>query len=420
MESADPQAAFLRLAAGMVPAYGTILAIGPDDAAIAAYLPAGCALLHEDSTPERTEADVILHLAPDGDASSLAAAAVRLGKPFLCRWPLEGPNDPRFLALREAMRVVGFRLQCGEQVMPALALLKWVPGEAHSPARPKRVLVLSHYHIPNFGDRLGYHLLNRVLPADAEVTYGALRPWDVPDDDYDLLVLGIGNSLLPKDAANPDLLTLVDRIPSAIGIFGTQYREQFLHHAVARSALDRILAKVTTWWARYEEDLLAFGRGRGNVRHLGDWLIAAAPLARPRLDKALTIPAEIYSQEVALDRMIQRIQSYRRVSSGRLHTLLAALPSAEQVAYQEQRLDARFRVPGAISKGAPESGKFRSLLYDVFGRTFDEDRPFAVDREAVLAYKRKVQTNIEALRAQLFALLGSELPAPPPPTALTA
>ena len=418
MEGAHPQAALLRLAAGMIPAYGKILSIGPDSPAIAPYLPAGCTVLRAGPTSDTGEADVVVHLAPGEEAASLAATAARLGKPFLCCWPLEGPDDPRFVGLGEAMREVGFHLQCGEQVGPALGLLKWAPGEAPAPSRAKRVLALSHYHVPNFGDRLGYHLLNRVLPADAEVTYGALRPWDVPEGDYDLLVLGIGNSLLPKDAANPDLLALVDRIPTAIGIFGTQYRDQFLHHAAARTALDLILAKVTTWWARYEEDVLAFGRGRGNVRHLGDWLIAAAPLARPRLDKALTIPAEIYSQEVALDRMIQRIQSYRRVSSGRLHTLLTALPSAEQVAYQEQRLDARFRVPGAPGDGPSESGKFRSLLYDVFGRTFDEGRPFAVDRHAVLAYKRKVQGNIEALRAQLFTLLGSQLPVPlAPPTA---
>ena len=410
MESADSRTALLRLAAGMVPAYGKILGIGPDAPAIGPYLPPGCTLLNAGALPERTEADLVLVLAPDGHASTLAAAAARLGKPLLCAWPLERADDPGFTALGEAMRGAGFHLQCGEQVAPALGLLKWVPNDAAPPAPSKRVLVLSHYHIPNFGDRLGYHVLNGLLPAEAEVTYGALQPWDVPEGDYDLLILGIGNSLLPKDAANPALLALLDRIPRAIGIFGTQYRDQFVHHAAARAALEHILATVSTWWARYEEDMLAFGRGRSNVRHLGDWLIAAAPMTRPKLDKALTVPAEIYEQEVALDRLIQRIQSYRTVSSSRLHTLLAALPSADHVAYQEQRLDARFRVPGGTSEGLPESGKFRSLLYDVFGRTFDEDRPFPVNRDAVIAYKRKVQANMELLRAELFALLGCELP----------
>lgn len=409
MDNAETDIALLRLAARMMPAYGNVLSIGPNASAITPYLPTGCTLQTAESLPPATDADLVLLLAPRPDSSELAAGAARIGKPLLCTWPLDRADDPDFLALGQAMRGAGYRLQCGEQVAPGLGLLKWVPEDGRA-ATPRRVLVLSHYHIPNFGDRLGYHVLNSLLPAEAEVTYGALKPWDVPAGDYDLLIIGIGNSLMPKDAANPELLALLDRIPCAIGIFGTQYRDQFLHYAVAREALDRLLAKVTTWWARYEEDVLAFGRGRNNVRHLGDWLIAAAPMARPRLDTALTVPAAIYSQEVPLDRTIQRIQSYRTVSSGRLHTLLAALPSAERVAYQEQWLDERFRVPGGKGEGPTDSGKFRSLLYDVFGRTFEENRPFPVDRNAVIAYKRKVQANMEALRAELFALLGYELP----------
>jgi hypothetical protein len=252
----------------------------------------------------------------------------------------------------------------------------------------------------NFGDRLGYHVLNGLLPANAEVTYGTLYPWSVPDRDYDLLILGIGNSLIANDACMPELARLLAKVPRAIGIFGIQFREQYRDPAAAK-ALDAILAKLTTWWARYEEDVLAFGRGRANVRHLGDWLVSAFPIAAPTLDKGLTIPPDIISQEVALDRMIQRIQAYRGVSSARLHTLLCALTSADDVSYQEQRIE------GGDGR---ESGKFRSLLYDVFGRTFDEDALFRVDREAVIRYKRKVEANLVDLRAELFGLLDCPLP----------
>ena len=270
-------------------------------------------------------------------------------------------------------------------------------SEAESDAvrRPKRVIVLSYYETVNFGDRLGYHVLNGILPAHADVTYANLNPWTVPDRDYDLLILGIGNSLLPSDACNPKLAALMERVPHSIGIFGTQFRSLF-RHGPAADGLRRILDRLTTWWARYEYDITLFGRGRSNVRHLGDWLITAFPMTSPTLNKGLTIPADFLRQNVALDRTIQKIQSYRSVTSARLHTLLCALTSAEEVAYQEQRV-----VPGSDEI----SGKFGSMLIDIFGRSYPEDQLFRVDREAVRRYKVKVAKNMEDLRGELERLL---------------
>jgi hypothetical protein len=267
--------------------------------------------------------------------------------------------------------------------------------ESELPRRPKRVIVLSYFETPNFGDRLGYHVLNGILPAHADVTYASLSPWTVPDRDYDLLILGIGNSLLPSDARNPMLAALMDRVPHSIGIFGTQVRSLFRQGAAAEG-LNRILDGLTTWWARYEYDITLFGGGRSNVRHLGDWLITAFPMTSPTLNKGLTIPAEILRETVALDRTIQKIHSYRTVTSARLHTLLCALTSAEQVAYQEQRV-----VPGSDEV----TGKFASMLIDIFGRSFPEDQPFRVDREAVRRYKIRVAENVAALRDELAELL---------------
>jgi hypothetical protein len=410
----DAHTAIARIAAQMVPAHAAVRGIGLEDAYMTPLLPTGCTFL---TGADEGAADITIRLGPDLAAGpeALASIAQVSGLPLICTWPLAGTNDPLFAALERAMRDVGFRLRCGEQASPALGVFKFVPASpaGRRPGSPKRVLVLSHYDVPNFGDRLGYHVLNSVLPAEVEVAYGRFHPWTVPAGDYDLLIIGIGNSLLPRDAAHPELARLLDHIPRAIGIFGTQFREQFTRYDLPRAALDRILAKVMTWWARYEEDVLAFGKGRTNVRHLGDWLIAAAPMTRPQDNKTLNIPARVYEQEVALDRLIQRIQSYRSVSSGRLHTLLAALPSAEEVAYQEQRLAEGSRTASDQDEARSVSGKFRSLLYDVFGRTFAEDRPFPVNREAVRAYKSKVQANMEALRAELFTLLDCELPSTP-------
>jgi hypothetical protein len=256
------------------------------------------------------------------------------------------------------------------------------------------VLVLSYYNDPNFGDRLGYHLINALLPPDAVVTHASVKPWTVPEGPFDLLILGIGNSLNAATVARPELHRLVEAIPHTLGIFGTQYRYQYTK-LIDPKLFDSLLGKMTTWWARYEEDVNAFGRGRDNVRHLGDFLISAFPNATPTIDKTLVIPPDIKTRDLSLDRVIQQIQSYRRVSTARIHPMLCALTSAEEVSYQEQQED-----PNQAS-----SGKFRSQLYDIFGRTFEENKFFTVDRDAVIRYKCKVEANIAEMRAEIFRLL---------------
>jgi hypothetical protein len=118
-------------------------------------------------------------------------------------------------------------------------------------------------------------------------------------------------------------------------------------------------------------------------------------MATPTIDRNLVIPADFRHQNLPLDRVIQQIQSYRRVTTARLHTLLCALTSADQVSYQEQREFA----------GQGTSGKFRSQLYDVFGRTYEENKFFDVDRDAVVRYKARVEANMQDLRAEIARLL---------------
>ena len=84
------------------------------------------------------------------------------------------------------------------------------------------------------------------------------------------------------------ILDILSRAKSAIGIFGTQYRE-----LIPRPALDRVIDRLDTWFAPYEDDVLLYGRGRSNVVHLGDWLIDQFPLAEATLDEPLQIGAEI-------------------------------------------------------------------------------------------------------------------------------
>ncbi len=262
--------------------------------------------------------------------------------------------------------------------------------------RAPKVLVLSYYNDPNFGDRLGYHLINAVLPPSALVIHATVLPWSVPDENFDLLVLGIGNSLNAATVRRDELFSLVDRIPNSVGIFGTQYPTQY-GRIGQLDRLKRLLGTLSVWFARYQQDIRVFGEGRDNIIHLGDWLISAFPMTRWRKSQTLIVPPEIKTRQHSLDRTIQRIQAYRRVDSARLHPLLCALTSAEEVAYREQYED----------PFGSASGKFEAMLLDVFGASHPPGEFFKVNRQAVAAYKVKVADNIEVLRQTFRRLLDS-------------
>src|SRR5262249_24463283 len=146
---------------------------------------------------------------------------------------------------------------------------------------------------------------------------------------------------------------------------------------------------------RYRRDIAELGNGRDNVQYLGDILITAFPLTRWSDPRTLIIPADIKQKPVPLDRFIQHIQRYRRVESWRLHPLLCALTSADEVAYKEQTEDPRGTV----------SGKFAAMLEDVFGSAFPPETFVHTDRPKVAAYKEQVTRNLETVRQTLAALL---------------
>jgi hypothetical protein len=252
-----------------------------------------------------------------------------------------------------------------------------------------RVAVLSYANAGNFGDRLGYHNICSLLPDNATVEFVFHKPWQPPKQAIDLLIVGAGNSIF-RPLLAPELQQLVDGANCAIGIFGTQYRE-----AIPRPALDRLIGSLDHWFARNEEDVLLYGKGRQNVSHLGDWLIDNFVMAQPTNDGLLRVGNEI-GRDLPLDRTIQNIQSYRHVFSERLHPLLCALTSAETVGYVEQRESGSTMV----------SGKFASMLLDVFGRIYPEATQWRVDRDAVRQYKHAVADNIAGLRRTIGQLLG--------------
>lgn len=252
-----------------------------------------------------------------------------------------------------------------------------------------RVLVISYNNIGNFGDRLGYHLINSVLPPQAEVYFANFEPWNVPSYSFDLLILGIGNSIFAP-LMNQKLFKLLtsNKIKFKIGIFGTQYRKE-----IRKDLMRSLISYLDLWLARYKEDLELYGYDLDNSIHFGDWLIDAFPITVATLPGILEIKDEIW-QNLPLDRTIQNIQRYQKVFSTRLHPLLCALTSAKFVAYREQR-----------ESGTGEiSGKFRSMFLDIFEKDFPENQFFPVDKEKVISYKSFVRNNIEKLRKLLKEL----------------
>jgi hypothetical protein len=328
------------------------------------------------------------------------AALARAGRPIVCsycpteltahidRRALGWVNDFSLGAFLDLARQNGYRPALQRQIDDLQYLIRLEVAPDPPPAAVKRVHVLSYNNVGNFGDRLGFHVLNEVLPPNAEVSWGTLRPLEPVPDGVDLLVVGIGNSLF-GDLIEP-LIEPVGRARAAVGIFGTQYRE-----ALPATRLAALLDRLTHWYARSEEDLLLYGRSRPNASHLGDWLINAFPLASGTDDRVLHVGQEIW-KDLPLDRTIQQIQRHRKVSSERVHPLLCALTSAAEVGYREQR-----------ESGDPAiaSGKFRSLLMDVFGATYPEGALWRVDRDRVAAYKTRVRRNTEALRTRFATLL---------------
>ncbi len=420
-----------ELAANFIPAGAHVLDLGCGNMSLPLFLPYGCSyrgcdLVARDAqtivcdfnmggfpTDAATDADIIavlgvLEYVNDAEAffTHLRAANCDVVLSY-CAVDLSGSIDRAslgwlnhfsFLDLSDLLDRHGFRIASSLRVDSLQVLMRLTPVDPRAAPNPGSVAVISYNDVGNFGDRLGYHMINSLLPSDATVHHLTFQTLDRAHDAYDLVVLGIGNSIY-QPLLRDDLLDVVKRGKAKVGIFGTQYRE-----LMSRSSLNRLIDRLDVWFARYEDDVLMYGRGRSNVEHLGDWLIDQFPMSTPTDDGELHIGDEIL-KELSLDRTIQHIQRHKKVLSTRLHPLLCAFTSAEAVAYQEQ--------PAGVATSIV-SGKFRSMLIDIFGRTYPEGTYFAVDRDAVARYKKRVHGNVATVGARLDALLRSVATAPAP------
>lgn len=418
-----------ELAAQFIPSGSRVLDLSCHDASFQRFLPPGCdyrrcdpavydaQLIGNDfnkcklATGAADNADIIVVLGVleyTPDAERFFGHLRSIGRDIVlsyCATDLSGPLDRKsfgwsthfsFLDLAELFDRHGFRIAATIAVDSSQILMRLTRIDQRCSIGPCSVAVISYNDIGNFGDRLGYHIINSLLPSEAAVHHLTFRTLDRARDKYDLVVVGIGNSIF-EPLLRDDLLDVVTRGKAAVGIFGTQYRE-----LIPRQTLNRLIDRLDVWFARYEEDVLMYGRGRANVEHLGDWQIDQFPMGMPTSDQLLHIDDKIL-MDIPLDRTIQYIQLHKKVYSTRLHPLLCALTSAEMVAYAEQPDDGDISIL---------SGKFRSMLIDIFGRTYPEHAFFAFDRDAVARYKTRVHRNVAAVGTRLESILRNVTTAP--------
>ena len=95
----------------------------------------------------------------------------------------------------------------------------------------------------------------------------------------------------------------------------------------------------------------------------------------------------------ALDRIVQQVQNYRKVSTPNPQVLLCSLLSSEQVSYEEQHyFDGK------------KSGEFEALLEDIFEQNFPERKYFKVDKQKVLLYKEETLKRVERMKKKVREL----------------
>jgi hypothetical protein len=282
----------------------------------------------------------------------------------------------------------GFRIESTAPVDDSQMLMRLTPAERLAPVAACNVAVISGDDANDLAARLGHQLINAILPGECRVHHLTPATLGQAQQNYDLVILGAGSSLFPP-LLGDGTLDVISRAKSAIGIFGTQGRE-----LIARPAFDRILDRLDTWFARYEDDVLLFGRDRKNVVHAGDWLIDQFPLARATNDEPLVINGDL-GPEFALDRAIGTIQQHRQVYSTVPAALLCALTSADLAAYAEM----------PAQQPDLSAGQFRSMLIDIFGRSWPQQKFFLVDRDAVIRYKTRIHQNVSKIRARIGAIL---------------
>ena len=274
----------------------------------------------------------------------------------------------------------GFRIECTAPVDSVQLLMRLTLVEKLAPLNACSVAVVSDG--AGFGGRLARHMIDALLPGEADVHHMSFATIGQARAHYDLVIVGSGDSLF-QPLLGDDLIDLLARGKSSIGLFGTQYRE-----LLPRAGIERLVASSIT--VRAASGRRADVRPRPKRCHASRRLAdrSVFPLTSANDADQLRIGDELDGEPS--DRAIAAIQRHKAVFSTRPHPLLCALTAADMAAYAEQPSQ---HAPGIVS------GTFRSMLIDIFGRSFPERDFFLVDRDAVARYKARVHRNVARLRA---------------------
>ena len=376
----------LALAAQFVPPGARVVDLS-GGAALRGHLPYGCSYKSVKSHAALAVCDVVVMLDlldRIEDAEALfAKLAHGTGAVVLNYHPrdfAEAPAPNKRLGFYDLARLFdrfGFRIASSAPLATGEIMLRLARTEG-APPPTARIAVIAEGD--GFGDRLGLQILASLIPGHADVDYltcgwlAAARP------HYDLVIIGAGNSLTPAMLGD-DVIDLVGRAGAAIGLFGTQHRE-----LMPRAAVERLIGSLDTWYARNADDLLLYGFGTGT--HLGDWLIDQFPIGSASEHEPLTIGAA-QLRDLGFD-AIATIRRHRSVMATDRAALLCALTTADMAAWDDVEIG-----------GAAE---FRSMLLDVFGRSYPAGEHFLIERDPVQRYRAKVHANIAALRARVAAI----------------
>jgi hypothetical protein len=223
------------IAADLVPSGSRVLDLGCGAMTLERSLPFGCAYQPCDVVARdgRTiVADLNAHGVPEAalgacdlvvmlglweylfKPTEIFAALAHTGRPILCsycpteltahvdRRALGWVNDFSLSAFLDLARQNGYRPALQRQIDDLQYLVKFEVAADLPRAAIKRVHVLSYNNVGNFGDRLGFHVLNDVLPPNAEVSWGTLRPLTPVPERLDLVVIGIGVRRSDRRAAD--------------------------------------------------------------------------------------------------------------------------------------------------------------------------------------------------------------------------
>jgi hypothetical protein len=373
----------VALAAHFVPAGARVLELG--STSLKMHLPFGCiyrsAKLNALAGIDTAKYDLVVALCglvagPQDEA--LLRNLARAARPLV----IGVGADTEEFGLLDAVRLIdrcGFRIETSASLDDGGTIMRLAAPGKMTPLAPCSVAVLSGGM--TFGERLGSQMINALLPGEADVHHVQFGDLGAARDKYDLVVLGTGQGLFHPLFAD-EVLDVVKRGRHAIGIFGTQQRD-----LLPRAALGRLIDRLDIWFARGRDDVLLYGRGRHNVTYLGDWLIEQFPLGQARAREVLTVGEDTLA-DLPLDRAIQSIQRHRTVIARSVSSLLCALTTADCVGFDGGATD-----------------ELRSLLNDVFGRSYPARELFQVDRDAVMRYRARVHRNVALMRVRIDALL---------------